>query len=111
MEIRTVMHYNPVDFDQQVNEALADGFTLERRDLVFSTTGAGHHFAQLTKKDPEPEPVPADPIDLVRAIREVCLATDGDDCGTDRCPLNAWCEQLRAGGDPTDWILPAEVTE
>lgn len=104
MKILTVIADTVEDFDAQVNEALEKGYLLGRR----GPAQVGHSvalYAELVQLDPEPAPETG-PIQALHQVREFCNSVHPHDCGTDRCPLNAWCMQLRHGGDPTDWDLP-----
>lgn len=108
MKIKTVWTANTVNFDDQVNQALEDGYQLVKRELI----PAPHlddtvYYAELVLPD-EPEeqepPVPLTPLDALQFIQNTCTATSDKDCQF-ACPLRPWCNQLRDGGDPTDWDL------
>ena len=104
-------------FDEELNQALADGYQLVRREIVpgFRLDGGSYlHnmlYAELVLPDPPAEPETIDPLDLLRQVRAVCLSQSVEDCQASKCPLAAWCEQLREGGDPTDWDLSGMVEE
>lgn len=105
MKVKTIVHGNPGEFDDQVNTMLEKGYLLEHRGLL-GPTGIGEikHYAQMTLPDPAPEsqPVEIDPWGALRLVKAACNAvTDCDDC-----PISGWCNQLLQGGDPTDWVLP-----
>ena len=116
MKIKTIRARldNAATFDKEVNQAMAEGYQLARQDVIpgFRLDGGNflHNmlFAQLVLPDPEPVPEaqPLDPFDALRSVQEFCDAVPVADCCTDRCPLYIWCDQLRSGGDPTDWLLP-----
>lgn len=96
---------HPAVFDDQVNDLLAEGWMLGTRKIVEAQAGASIDvlYAELVLLDPEPEPEPFDPLDLLRQVKEFCRGVDV----CINCPLADWCQQLRKGGDPTDWDLPA----
>lgn len=105
MKIKTIVHENPGKFDDQVNEMLARGYMLGLRTTI-TVANELAHYAQLVELNPTPGLT--DPMETVRAIREVCLATSLEDCLGGKCPLEEWCSQLAKGNDPTDWVLPGE---
>ena len=114
MKIKTItgrVNY-PADFDRVVNEAQEEGWRLVKREVLPGTPGNPNSprllYAELVQLDPEPEPAaqPVDPIDAVYAIKATCDAVPIKDCQVGRCPLYAWCCQLRDAGDPTEWDLP-----
>ena len=112
MKVKTIVHGNPGEFDNQVNTMLEKGYLLEHRGLI-GPTGIGEikHYAQMTLPDPAPEhehehehePVEIDGIQALHIVKAACLAHKGP-CND--CPMTNWCEQLQHGGDPTDWVLP-----
>jgi hypothetical protein len=107
MKIKTIIHDYPVKFDEQVNQAIEEGYLLERRELVpLDATSKAYHYAQLVLPDPPAEPEPFDPGLALHQVQTFCHSVDQNDCGTDRCPLNGWCQRLRDCADPTDWDLP-----
>jgi hypothetical protein len=109
MEIKTI--YKQMDlrreFDEEVNAALAAGWTLTRRDVldgrplpdnVFMHRGL---YAELVKPDPpkaQPEP---DLMAAVRMINKLCLQFGA--CR--HCPLDDICEHR----PPNFWDPPEEV--
>lgn len=100
-------------FDAKVNSLLSEGWALVRREVLPGADlgdcyFAPHLYAELAKLDPSPEPEQADPMAALRAIQAMCLNTSVTDCNCGKCPLDAWCQQLAKGGDPTDWDLPGE---
>lgn len=113
MKIKTIKNRlnNAEQFDKELNRALADGYQLIRRDIVpgFSLTGGGclHNmlYAEMVLPDPapDPEPVEIDAIQALHIVKDACLAHSGS---CNECQMYEWCEQLRTGGDPTDWHLP-----
>jgi hypothetical protein len=98
------------DFDNAVNEALEKGWQLVKREVIpGSPNDSARLYAELVKLDPPAEPETPDPMDLLRQVREACLRVPSNGCNPEGCPMFNWCEQLRRGGDPTDWVLPGEV--
>lgn len=98
-------------FDQQVNDAIAEGWILGKRDVLPGVDLGGayfvpHLYAELVMLDPEPEPEATDPLDLLNQVKAFCLSQAVEDCHANKFPLAAWCDQIREGCDPTDWILP-----
>lgn len=101
MEIKTVFSHEAEDFDTRVNAALADGYLLTRR---ISNRPEGW-IAEMVKPDePEERPGPT-PWEALQYIKDICQSVPMTDCNANGCPLYEWCEQLRHGGDPTDWDL------
>lgn len=111
MKIKTIWTKDLIGFDNQVNEALAEGYQLTRREVLPDTANLDQSvlYAELVKLDPPAEPETPDPMDLLRQVREACLRVPSNGCNPEGCPMFNWCEQLRRGGDPTDWVLPGEV--
>ena len=116
MKIKTITrNFEWVDeFDQLVNEALAEGWHLTKREVIPGVAGVNHSrrllYAELVQLDPEPAPEaqPLDPIEALHTVREFCIGVDK----CINCPLVDWCSELRKGGDPTDWEIPEkEATE
>ena len=105
MEIKTVCKKVSAEgtavFDQEVNELLADGWRLSKRDLIPGyDLGDGvyfvpSHYAELVKLDEdvmetkEPDP-PFGWDECVEIIREECKAAPGCD---ERCAVYAWCQK------------------
>ena len=113
MKIKTIKNRldNPESFDKDLNQALADGYQLIRRDVVPGfrlDDGRFLHnmlYAELVLPDPPAEPVEIDPFEALRQVKAFCASIPPHTCQTG-CPLYNWCEQLQHGGDPTDWHLP-----
>lgn len=111
MKIKTIRQRldNAAEFDQQLNEALENGYQLAHRGLVpgFRLDGGGYlHnmlYAELVLPDPEPKQETLDTFQALHIVKEACLAHSGP-CS--ECQLLDWCAQLSNGGDPTDWELP-----
>lgn len=112
MKIKTIRRRldNAAEFDEDLNKALANGYQLVRRDIIpgFRLDGGGHlHnmlYAELVLPDPPAEPETPDPIEALHIVKEFCHSVPTKECG-ETCPLSDWCQQLTAGGDPTDWDL------
>lgn len=118
MEIKTIYKQMDLrrDFDEEVNAALAGGWTLTRRDVldgrplpdnVYMHRGL---YAELVKYDPDPEsavlyrdPKEMDLMDAVRMIYNTCLLYDH--CA--HCPLEDICE----AEVPYKWDPPAEEVQ
>lgn len=111
MKIKTIWDTRPDRFDESVNKHLEEGMTLARREVIPDTKDLDKSvfYAELVKLDPPAEPETPDPMDLLRQVREACLRVPSNGCNPEGCPMFNWCEQLRRGGDPTDWVLPGEV--
>lgn len=116
MKIKTIArnfdHVN--EFDRKVNEALAEGWHLVKREVIpgvsdNSENGRRLLYAELAQLDPVPEvaePQPMDPLDAVRVIKATRKGVPPKDCHADRCPLSAWCQKMPDGYDPVDWDIP-----
>lgn len=110
MKIKTV--WFPIDmeveFDDVINELLEAGYQLVRRELIRTKSWEESVlYTELVLPDePEPEPqeAPLSPMGALHVIQDACTATSATDC-LYNCPLRPWCNQLRDGGDPTDWDL------
>lgn len=105
MEIKTIVHEQPGEFDKQVNGRLKEGFILERRDLIVpNTAGTVAHYAQLVKPDEVmAEEVEVDPLDAVRFLRNFCKSVP--ECGP-ACPLAEWCDTIPDHLAPAHWMVP-----
>ena len=117
MKIKTiVVNTHDADiFDNLVNTQLANGYQLLRRDIIpgFPLDGGEYvyhkMYAELVLPDPPAEQETFDPALALHRVQTFCHSVDQNDCGTDRCPLNGWCQRLRDCADPTDWDLSEEV--
>ena len=100
MEIKTVVesHSWPGAFDEKVNEALADGWHLVRRDVL---PGSDRFYAELVKLDPPAEAEEPDLLDCARAIKAEC---DSHSSCRD-CPLDGICDAEY----PARWAIAEEV--
>ena len=112
MKIKTVWDANLFKFDEKVNEWLADGWILSKREVLPAPRlDDSIFYAELVMLDaPDPEEIPVPPADIfeaLRVIRDTCEAEESCGC----CPLYDWCCRLRKGHDPCDWVLPGEVLE
>jgi hypothetical protein len=116
MKIKTIVTNtdNVEQFDTQVNNLLAEGWHLTKREVLPGMNYNANNwarralYAELVQLDPEPEapaePEPVDPVELVRQLRDFC---DGMACPN--CPLNDWCpSHLPRNEGPADWEIPGE---
>lgn len=120
MKIKTIgKKYNSQglkEFDAEVNDALAEGWRLVRRDALPGYNLGSVYYdptlhAELVmldgseeQKEPE-EPAEITPLEALQFIQDTCNGVSLYDCNTKGCQLYPWCAQLREGGDPTDWDL------
>ena len=106
MKIKTIWDTRTDCFDERVNRYLGEGLTLTRREVIPDTDDLDKSvfYAELVQLDPElvPEPQPLDPFEALRVVRDFCGSIDK--CM--KCPLIDWCNGLRNGGDPSDWVIP-----
>lgn len=102
MEIKTILKYctNQIDavaFDTTVNDALANGWSLVRRE-VFAGDTSDLLYAEMAKLSAEEwleddQEAPAMTWqEAVNLLRETCKAAPG--CGN-TCPMFAWCWSCR----------------
>lgn len=114
MEIKTISNRldNAKEFDAEVNDALAEGWALvkrevlridqPRRDIFFYSM----LYAELVKLDPVEEPE-ADAVtwqEAVWVLRNACASVA--ECGP-ACPMFAWCQDnLVKTEAPIYWSLP-----
>lgn len=100
MEIKTIVSSMTWvgNFDEMVNDALAEGWRLTRRDVLPNTDRL---YAELVKLDPPAEPEKSDLLTAMRVIKAECDSHSS--CQT--CPLYPWCD-VHA---PCDWETPEEV--
>ena len=76
-QIKTIIDKNPEAFDKEVNDALADGWKLTRRDVF-----PGHYFlAEMERDDAEPK---REDIDYEAKLCEDCKHFDAK-CGEEPC--------------------------
>lgn len=109
MKIKTVWTADTVGFDNQVNQALENGYLLVKRELVPARQiDDTVYYAELILPDEpeelEPQEDQLSPLGALHVIQDTCFGTNDKDC-LYNCPLRPWCNQLRDGGDPTDWDL------
>lgn len=110
MKIKTIVHDHPNQFDAQVNQFLGEGYLLEERGVMpVAGDGKTYHYARLVLLDPPAKDKGFDALQALYQVQQFCSSVDQNDCGTDRCPLNGWCQRLRDCADPTDWDLSEEV--
>lgn len=102
-------------FDNQVNELLAEGWHLAKREVLpgmnYNATNWARRalYAELVQLDPEPAPEnqPLNPIDSLKALRKFCV-----DSSCDGCLLDGFCSRhLPKNEGPADWELPGEEAE
>ena len=104
MKIKTIVHDQPDDFDDLVNEALEEGYILEHRGTLQGTKVKVVHYARLVLLDPVPDPEQVNPIELLRMVREFC---ESNPC--EGCQLAEFCARhLTNQEGPADWNLPGE---
>lgn len=113
MKIKTVITnlLDAKEFDEVVNAYMADGYLLTKRechtvDLRYAKhTSDGDVFTEhvlyaemvLPDPAPDPEPVAADPWDLVRQLKDFCDSVPKIDCVNRDCPLHPLCETMTTG--------------
>lgn len=104
MQIKTI--WKPLDyigmFDNTVNDALADGWRLTKREILPSNL----LYAELVKVDPLPETAAIDPLEAVQVLARACEAAPH--CEPGSCPLHDWCTGLSTDSVPKDWKRSAE---
>jgi hypothetical protein len=108
MQIKTIFStFDNVDeFDQQVNDHLAEGWQLVKRDVLPETAQTFRQlYAELVKPDAPaaPQPRSIGPLDAAYALKEFCKSVSNHDCLNDRCPLSGWCDMMRRGDSPSEW--------
>lgn len=114
MKIKTILRNtdNVEQFDAEVNNLLAEGWRLVKREVLPGMNYNADNwarralYAELVKIDPVPEAQPQDPIEALHVIKATCEARPINDCQAGRCPLYVWCCHLEDSNDPTDWVLP-----
>lgn len=108
MKIKTIWRKTIKNFDDEVNEALAEGWHLVKRELVVDTQHLDNSvfYAELAQLDPEPVPEaqPLDPVEALHVVQEFC---DSSKC--EGCRLYDFCARhLLNNEGPADWDLPGE---
>lgn len=110
MEIKTIWNIvdNATDFDMRVNEALAKGWHLVKREVLpgerYTDTRWGNRllYAELVKVDEPAEPVTWQ--EAAQVLKSTC--SENDTCDT--CKLREWCDEyLARGAEPQEWEVPA----
>lgn len=96
-------------FDEKVNEALAAGFQLVRRDMLpggsfGGTTYQPAYYAEMVKLDEPEEPETGDDVTkathALQALREFCIRQPI----CNGCPLENFCPKHLANNEgPADW--------
>lgn len=114
MQIKTIKNRldNAEAFDAAVNEALANGWAMVKRELITNeqprcdTFFYSMLYAELVKNDPVEEPE-ADAVtwqESVEVLRNACASCA--ECGPS-CPMYAWCQDnLVKTEAPIHWSLP-----
>lgn len=112
MEIKTIRWYLRYadGFDEAVNNALAEGWTLTRRDVIVSNDPEVPHtlYAELVRMQ---EAKRMTWEDAVRVLIDTCAAAKT--CEAGECPMFDWCHKALPEKEPADepqeWPDPAEV--
>lgn len=111
MKIKTITSRfdSAENFDAMVNEALENGWTLTRREVLQPLAQSERCttyimlYAELVKVDE-----PAAPMiwqEAVRALKETCIKTDR----CDTCEMQEWCDEyLSESPEPQEWEVPVE---
>lgn len=111
MEIKTLIANtdNVVAFDKKVNEAMAEGWRLAKREILpgqqYNETNWARRilYAELVKLDPPAEPETPDLLKAVQVIKAEC-----DSHGScEDCLVYPWCDY----NAPCRWKLPEEVQD
>jgi hypothetical protein len=117
MEIKTIWELDIALFDSKVNEALGNGWDLDRREVIPNpdSLNCSVLYAELVKTDPVKRAAPVkradpverpDPWDAVRTIKDFCGSVDAHDCTAGKCPLTSWCNWQRWSRNPHLWSPP-----
>ena len=109
MQIKTILKIDAeaVEFDVEVNAALAEGWRLTRREVLpgeqYTETIYGRRmlYAELVKMDPRPEQSTIDPLEAVQVLARACEAAPH--CEPEECPLYGWCTNMGDDPVPKDW--------
>ena len=117
MEIKTITYalHCAEDFDYHVNQAVAEGWLLTKREpLAYGSNGRNlvALYAELVKVPPTAEQPPAiSPLEALRMIRQTCEAQTSETCDNGSCPLHEWCTDRGNSivGSPAEWYIPEEV--
>lgn len=104
MQIKTIAHKDATLFDTEVNQAIADGWTLVKRDVITTTYGWAY-YAELVKLDPPAEPELMPWQEAARVLTDTC--TGAEEC-SESCPMYDWCEVNLPGNalPPNEWVTP-----
>lgn len=114
MKIKTVWDSGKSAFDNKVNDLLANGWQLTRREVLVDRhdMSGSVFYAELVQLDPLPEPEQGGPVEALRNIRDYCEAMPTEKCLTPDCPLSPWCHVFTEDGiSPADWRIPGEEAE
>lgn len=113
MKIKTILRNtdNVELFDAEVNDLLAEGWRLVKREVLPGMNYNADNwarralYAELVQLDPEPaRPPHVKHFEALRDIKAACQRVPIEECHAGRCPMADWCAQLDK--DPTDWVLP-----
>lgn len=85
MRIKTVIENKSSDFDSAVNQALAEGWRLVRRDVVRIADKSSRLYAELVMIDQPKEP---DLFECAEVIRQACATVNS----CEECPLENICQ-------------------
>lgn len=113
MKIKTIIRNTDhvEKFDEEVNEAIADGWILVKREVLpgmqYNATNWAWRalYAELVLPDPapEPEPVAVDPWELARQLKAFCDSVPKADCVERRCPLLPLCNMMLSNKAIDEW--------
>ena len=112
MQIKTIHKslYKAEDFDICVNAAIAEGWTLMRREVIVPPTGDKQVtlYVELVKGEPQ-EGLELTWRDALQVIQAECESTA--ECSATGCEMHAWCqEHLRGDADnPLLWTWSKEA--
>lgn len=106
MEIKTVWEANTPRFDKLVNDAIADGWQLAKREVMLRPTKFDdtRFYAELVKPDQPTEPEPMDLEDYIAALsvlEHVCKTAES--CDENGCPLYPICSTQWTKDAPINW--------
>lgn len=116
MKIKTVWSSidDPFGFDNEVNTLMEQGWQLTKREVLDGKALCSDAYQKrllyaelVLPEEPEelePQEDQLSPLGALHVIQDACFGTNDKDC-LYKCPLRPWCNQLRDGGDPTDWDL------
>ena len=107
MKIKTLLGPAPSGFDEFVNDLLAEGWKLARREVLTQSVPY-MLYAELVKLDEaDMETQDAEPVtwqEAAQVLRDECEGAAGCDS---RCPMHDWCQKnLPDGPCPSEWDDP-----